>query len=431
MKKSFLILVFLMSCILAQESEDAATEPTAEPSKDFKLTGYTSYQGGQVLSGSYKYKNDIDHYWYQKLFGNIGFIKDINDWLTVTVGFEVSMRVSFIAGNTFPETQRFLPEIYLDQAKGDFKFFDTDAMKMYLTVGYFYFRYNKDVRNLGNNLYKSYCYPTVIVQPEFDFPFTRVCGLDFHSVFLNGMLQNDLVLTTHLQFYPAGDFSLTDVVAFKPINGINVGAGIQFDRLLSVSEKLTRPRVMYEIDPAAPNDSIFYTFAGTKLMFLLNFDPKKFIYSDDDQMPFGAEDLKIYGELNVLGLKNYYKYYEKINERMPISMGFNIPTFKILDVLALEAEYFGPDYPNSIERPVNSNIPKPEIPPGSNPGDWKKDNWKWSLYAKKNFSNFTIIAQAARDHLQLWSYREVDRIYRDNLDENRNWYYQFKFLFNF
>jgi hypothetical protein len=426
MKKVLLFIICIVFYIAAEEAEK--TETADDTASNYKLIGHASYQGGQVLSGSYRYPNDIGHYWFQRVFGNIGFIKNVNDWLSVQVGFEIGMFPSFVQGSTFPETQRASPQPYIDQARGDLKLFNSDETNLSLTVGYFYFRYNKEVRNLGNNLFKSYCYPTVIVQPEFDFPFTRVCGLDFHASLFNGKFDNDFLFTTELQLYPAGDFSITDVIGYKPISCLNIGAGIQLNRLLTVNEKLTTPSaVSRQVDPANPLDTIFYTFAGTKLMALLNFDPKKLIFSDNDQTPFGEEDLKIYGEINILGLKNYYLYYDTLSQRIPISMGFNIPTFKFLDVLAVEAEYFGTRFPNSIEKPVNSNVPEPDKRMEFRSGD----PWTWSLYAKKSISSFDIIAQAARDHLQLFSVREQDRQFHDNLINVRDWYYQIKFQFNF
>jgi hypothetical protein len=429
MKKTFFFIVALLFSVSAQESEATAdsTEATKEAINSFQLIGHASYQGGQVLSGTYKLPNDIGHYWNQRVFGNIGFIKKVDERLSVQVGFEIGMFPSYLQGSTFPETQRASPQPYIDQARSDLNIFNSEEMKHSLTIGYFYFQYNKEVRNLGNNLYKSYCYPAVIVQPEFDFPFTRVCGLDLHSSFLNGKLQNDLLLTTELQLYPAGDFSITDVVGYKPISCLNIGAGIQFNRLLSVKDILTSPKNSLYVSPASPTDTTFFTFAGTKLMALINFDPKKLIFADSDPWLFGEEDLKVYGEINVLGMKNYDYFYDTLSQRTPISLGINLPAFKFLDVIALEGEYFPTRFPNSIERPVNSNLPEPDY---KNIMYRSADSWKWSVYAKKTISHFSIVGQVARDHLQLWSLREVDRQYHDNLIQKKDFYYVFKFQYN-
>ncbi len=69
----------------------------------------------------------------------------------------------------------------------------------------------------------------------------------------------------------------------------------------------------------------------------------------------GEEDLKIYGELAILGLKDYPGHYNDFSKRIPMMLGFNLPFFGLLnlflprftklDVLKLELEYQGTDVP--------------------------------------------------------------------------------------
>jgi hypothetical protein len=423
--KKLVIIMFISSVIAWSQSNDSG-EPKIE------LIGNASYQGGQVLSGTYSKPNDIRNYWYQKVFANIGFRKQINSWLSITAAMEAGMRVSFKQGNTFPESQRYAPDIYIDEARGDITFLNNDMANLHLTMGYFRFQYNEDVHNLGNNMFKSYCYPTAIVQPEFDFPYTRLCGLDLKASFIDSLFFNDFLATVHVTFYPTNDLSIADIVGVN-WRGIKLGAGLQFDRILPMTSMITTPKnVASKVDPDHPMDTIYYSYAGTKFMTCLNLDLKKIIFGNDYPSIFGKEDAKLFFEMNILGLKNYYYFYENMRERIPIAFGFLLPTFKILDVLSLEFEYFGSRYPNSIDRPMNANNPYPDIQEGLwDPNDFKDDDWKWSIYAKRSFSNFAIIGQVARDHLQLWSTRQVDMIYRDNLVEPDDFYYQLKFQFNF
>jgi hypothetical protein len=424
--KKLIIGVLFFSAVAWSQVDDASDESKTE------LIGGASYQGGQVFSGTYSKPNDINNYWYQKIFANVGFRKRVNDWLTVTAALEAGMRVSFKQGNTFPESQKFSPDIYIDEARGDLTFLESEQVNLNLTLGYFRFQYNEDVRNLGNNMFKSYCYPTAIVQPEFDFPYTRLCGLNFKSTFLDGLIYNDFLATVHVNFYPTNDLSLADIVGVN-WRGIKLGVGLQLDRILPMNDMITTPKnVAMKVDPDNSSDTTYYTYGGTKFMTCLNLDLKKVIFGDDFPSIFGENDAKLFFELNVLGLKNYYYFYENMNERIPIAFGFLLPTFKILDVFSLEFEYFPSRYPNSIDRPMNANNPYPDIQEGLwDPEDFKNDDWKWSVYAKKSFTNFAIIGQIARDHLQLWSTRQVDMIYRDNLVESDDYYYQLKLQFNF
>lgn len=98
----------------------------------------------------------------------------------------------------------------------------------------------------------------------------------------------------------------------------------------------------------------------------------------------------------------------------------------------MEFEYFGSKYPNSFDRLLNANNPFPDIQEASYlPEDWMDDDWKWSVYAKKDISDISLIVQFASDHLQLWSTRPVDQVFRDNLVKPSDWYYQFKIQYRF
>jgi len=52
------------------------------------------------------------------------------------------------------------------------------------------------------------------------------------------------------------------------------------------------------------------------------------------------EDLRLYAEASVLGWGNQIYFFEKRSQRMPIMFGVNVPTFRLLDVLSVQAEYY-------------------------------------------------------------------------------------------
>lgn len=416
MNKLFFIIMTLTAVLQAQDKDSTEYK--------IKLIGRVSYQGGQIKSGTYKYPNDINEYWYQRVFANIGVAKRINHWLSITAALEFNMRHSFKFGDLYPESMRYSPDFYIDEARGDFSLIDNNSTRLGLTMGYFRFSYNPDVHNLGNNFFRSYCYPSSIVPSELDFPYTRLCGLDLQISFLNGMLFNHFLTTTHTDLFPMNDLSITDIMGFYH-RGIRVVLGVQFDRILEMSNAITSPGFVNKVNLQNPLDTTYYTFAGTKIMSCLNFDIKKIVFGENYPSVFGKNDAKVFLEINLLGVKNYYHYYEKRKERIPIAFGVILPTFRALDILSFECEYFGSKYINSTEKPNNSDAPLPD------PYSKKACNWKWSVYAKRSFSNFSIIFQIAKDHLQLWSMRSADQIFSDVLIENDDYYYQFKFQFDF
>ena len=128
------------------------------------------------------------------------------------------------------------------------------------------------------------------------------------------------------------------------------------------------------------------------------FDVKGFFGSG--KKIFGSEDLKIYGEMALIGVKNYPGWYERPEERMPIMAGFNFPTFKILDVLSIEVEYYGTPYANNQEYIWKACYPVPfiNLPARAYPDlnrDWHDslritdDDLRWSIYASKIWKPYT------------------------------------------
>ena len=112
-------------------------------------------------------------------------------------------------------------------------------------------------------------------------------------------------------------------------------------------------------------------------------------------------DFRLYYEIALLGVENYGKYYNDPLKRMPIMFGFNVPTFRLMDQLTAEFEYFNTDYLNNPYNqeyyfwPIPVETPSPydtELP-----FNWSK--WKWAVYAKKNLNSWLYIsALVGRDH---------------------------------
>ena len=164
-------------------------------------------------------------------------------------------------------------------------------------------------------------------------------------------------------------------------------------------------------------------------------------------MPFlGKEDLKIYGEYAILGLKDYPRYYNNISERMPVMFGFDIPTFKFLDVLAFEAEYYtSPYFGNNSQTLYDGyDYPVPIPDPNWTDEEYNTDHglvtttahrWKWSLYGSKAFGkNFRIVAQAARDHsrFQTSLYDQPYYLFDGDVTVGaKDWYYLFRAVWSF
>jgi hypothetical protein len=152
----------------------------------------------------------------------------------------------------------------------------------------------------------------------------------------------------------------------------------------------------------------------------------------------------LYGEAALLGVKDYPVFYDNWKQRMPVMVGFNLPVFKQLDVLALEVEYYGSRYPDDFFQVMNAEgAPRPTIPQGYSgwddgrplqfgyhPDDWKADNWKWSVYTQRRIvDGVTLSAQVARDHARAWAF-PTGKTYKGIIQDKNDWYWMLKLTAN-
>ena len=171
-----------------------------------------------------------------------------------------------------------------------------------------------------------------------------------------------------------------------------------------------------------------YSFAGQIYTLRAAISPLGFL----EKNPLGKDALKIYAEGAVLGWKNYPAYYEKRSERIPIMAGVYLPTFNLLDFLAVEGEYFPSKHIPTYEVRFKKNAPQPGA--WKNPtmeSEWTqerrtKDDWKWGVAAKKSFQGFGVVAQAGTDHTKLIN--ESGIAYFDMLSRPAHWYVQVRFF---
>lgn len=334
-----------------------------------------------------------------------------------------------------------------------------------LQAGYFPFKYNPDAANLGEYLLRSGTYPGYLVSGGWNLMGNgyMMQGVRVSVPLFGGKVVNEFLLPVERDLPPTGDLSPTYVVTATPVRGVEVGGGVSCHHCIAVKPSVTSPKVRYganasnygtgsgyvirnpNYDPNSPKTPLtgnnpeyiydstsFYTFQGVKLMARASVDPKAFV-----PMPFlGPEDLKVFGEVALLGVKDYPFYYEKKTERMPVMFGLNLPTFRWLDLLTFQMEYYNSPFPNSIENAYrfqmptlpfvdalgNSNLDPNEYDPTRR--EVTEDNWKWSLLARKTIARgFTLYAQAANDNLRLQNYNAVQSYAPTTNIQGRDWYY--------
>jgi hypothetical protein len=174
----------------------------------------------------------------------------------------------------------------------------------------------------------------------------------------------------------------------------------------------------------------------------LDFKP---IFGIEESM--SPSDLMIYSEAAVIGLDNYPVYYKSTSERTPIMVGFNFPTFRLLDYLTLETEYFKNPHMNSDFVPAFFRTLTPKSTVGSIPEtpdiaddfydkgtNWKPanhtdDDLKWTITAQKSFGVWNLAAQYGTDH-----FRPLTGAFRPSLTEAATtkdaYYYMLRLMVN-
>ena len=382
----------LIACITHADEE--AKEP------NLTVSGFGYFMFGQIVSGvpGDVYSNSISHYWQD--IGDVNFTVTSrpNNWFMAQAGLEMQTYypIQFAAmdkASYYIQFQGFLP-----QAEGIFHWkFDTPLLSsLKVESGVFQYTFNPEVKNLGNYLYRSTAVP-LSVQSKIDYPWANLMGVRAQTGLFNDKVTLEVIMNSEYQYPPWYDWSLGFTASYAPNKVIDIGAGICLAHEFNASvgtlsdslDKLWR----------ATKDKLW---RATKLDARAIFNPKP-LFGNPSFLD--SEDLKLYAEAAILGLKDTqeYTYIPKntLLHRMPFLVGLNLPTFKIIDLLSVELEYFDSPYPNSYFGRFDQNSPLSV----DNTGDSaaidnyiNRDNFKWSVAMKKSISKFEIRAFIANDH---------------------------------
>ncbi len=284
---------------------------------------------------------------------------------------------------------------YVANAYFSYAFTKSEESNVYIKGGLFPYDYNPDVHNLGLYLLRGPVYPGFLIssfENKAVLPIANTMGLQFHVNF--GQMSNDLIISSDVEFLPYFDISPAYITSYQFGKTFRLGGGVNFYHWIEADKKL----VKFLNENAA--DTLDLPFKGIKLMANASFDAKAlFGYNEI----FGSEDLKIYSEVALLGIKNDSIYKEVFGDnlhRMPIMFGFNIPAFKYLDKLSIETEWYGAKFKDDLTQFDHTAGNKPSAKTVLKPNENnKRDNWKWSLYASKVIQqHFKLSLQVANDH---------------------------------
>lgn len=456
---------------------------------DLGIGGYGGFFGGQVIRGT-GIKADIDHQWLQNPFLGILLEATINKRLRIVLNAEVLQLFSYLADESLVGKEHEMGQfwdasgLYIRQARCEYIFGDPENYSLTVNAGKWHYKYNPEVRNLGEYLFRGTAYPTYY-ETIFDDPTYPMLGAMVTTEMKGNPIVNpklDLILTSETRKYPMQDWSLAGVASVNFGNFwdkgylLSLGGGLCLDRVIPADPFFTTPKegkpglenVYYadttftflHIDPntwdsvfdTSITDQRYYTFQSTKASFRATLDLKSFfdwdVGSSKHTKRFTEHDLKFYMELGILGFDNYPNDYEAtrngsnpedtakysshfytdIKERMPIVVGVNlpfVPFFHIFDVLSFEFEFFPHTYALGYEDSFRKGWPK------ATEKDIDFVQSYWSIYAMKEIGQFKFAMQFARDHMRphVNSFNHKER--NDVLVEWDDWWWGAGFLFRF
>ncbi|HKP96035.1 MAG TPA: hypothetical protein VJ385_09790 [Fibrobacteria bacterium] len=194
-------------------------------------------------------------------------------------------------------------------------------------------------------------------------------------------------------------------------------------------------------------------FVDARTVFLMakaSFDPKALIGLESPWL--GANDLVIYGEAAIIGMKNYPIYYTSTSQRSPFMAGFYLPTLGFLDFFTVEMEFLKNPHVPSDYQPATFRQPQPkgtietteEIPGIADPFydvkdvkaekayniNYTDDDVLWTVTALKSWGPMSLAAQYGRDH-----YRPLTAGFSPTATEvassSKSKYYMIRLMVNF
>lgn len=341
--------------------------PSGSHAVSLQLHSKAWTDAGRIMHATDTLQVNLNGNWEQSMGMQVFGAVDLGENLEGRFGFGMS-QVYHSLGNLTQDKFTLSKFInYVSEAQATYSLGGKSNPFFSATLGDFAFDYDPEVKNLGLYLFRGPVYPGFLVSgfKEFHTDTTRATFLGLHLHNELGKFRHDLVFYSERDLPPSFDWSLGYVAKYRPMDGLEFGAGVNFYHLLPDNADITTPsnsavpglfskdsslyaaggpvdpyQLQYE-EVVAPGDTVVYTHQGTKVMAMFDMDLKKvFGFSAG----LGKKDLILYGEGAIIGVKNQGTIYAHISDRMPVMIGFNLPAMGWLDFLSIEVERYTAKY---------------------------------------------------------------------------------------
>jgi hypothetical protein len=415
-----------------------------------KLTLFTAFDFGRIESGEDPRENgfmgyDAEGTALNRTYVNVGFTERLDEHYLVSIGVGGIFWRAFAASSSTPDDKviRFGPGI----SNAYMQWFPKENID--LTFGFFPYKYNDAARNLGEYLFRTEAYPTIVYTGGWswinDAQYSTL-GIKLTANTFDGMLRHDVGLFGEYFNSPIYDITPAYIATARPAKWLTVGGAAALHRYITPTPKtkkeLTKDNAYRKnfLIPAAPGrpeetltmletdlqnfvstaglnfdslaalpanantaDTVSFDLAAVKLMAFFEVDFNKVLGLSEARMG----KFNLYGEIAQIGLKNYPIFYTESSQRRPMMLGFSVPTFGLLNNLSVETEYL--DNPNIAS--IASTYDRLDLVPEENfrydqttfrYKAYNKDDLKWSVHASRSLSSFmTLYVQVANDHMRL------------------------------
>lgn len=450
--------VFIVSALLALPC--AATESM---DRTIQFGGRAAVESGQMVMGHFHSKPIPWRIWMNRGYLNFRLHATLGENVRIAAEPEVRiwfnnypLHTDYVGGDHTGLPFRQFSTVSIAEAQGMYRFFGNDDERLVFAGGVFPVKYNPDVMNLGEYLFRSGAYVPYL-QTAFEYQFARLSGLHLVSdipVLSDAIsFRQEMMLYTETNVQPLHDWSLA-YLANANLSVVEVGGGVCLHRWFPVAHELTSPENPTNLYFNETGDSSYFTFTGIKLMGRAAIDPKPLLPSSVSGL-CGKKDFRLYAEFAILGLTDYPAYMPQVNgsdtswvldtarnfygnlhERIPVMAGFTFPACGLFDYLSLEIEsYRWPEKNVYFEQSFQSENPRPPAITAVSrytKTDYAYGQWKWSLNAKKTVvSGFSLIGQVARDHMRYDIYYEKNRDEEDAFTRSREWYWMLRVNYAF
>lgn len=444
--------------------------PAPKGVREKKINLFTAIDFGRIEAGEDMVGNswmgyDAKGTALNRTYVNVNYVDRLDENFLVSVG------VGGIFWRAFSTTNATVDDKVIKFGPGISNAFMqwTPTPNVDLTYGFFPYKYNPAARNLGEYLFRTEAYPTIVYTGGWswinDAQYSTL-GLKLSVNSFNGKLRQDLGLFGEYFNSPIYDITPAYIVTWKPVDWLTVGGAGALHRYITptpgTKRELTkghayRKNFFVPGDSTRPAETLTMLEADLENYVLdqgLNFDTVAALSANEgtaDTVSFDLKAIKLvaffeldfnallglsetrmgkfnlYGEVAQIGLENYPIFYTEMSQRRPIMLGVSVPTFGLLNNLSFEGEYL--DNPN-IESIASTYDNLNLTPDGNFRSDenfryrtYHKDDIKWSIHASRSLTQFlTVYAQVANDHMRLKDKNTTPQ-YVPVTNEKDHWYW--------